>query len=223
MTIMTTTPYFTDVQLRDELELAAANAGGPSERALARAERRIRGVVEQYTGQTFSSEAAVKTVYGGGDSKLRLPERLASLNSVTGPYTLVNADSTPNGNLYEIRGDGFFLNVKMDAYGAVDQIYTNPIRNPDISYGLRAWTPDAAYTVDGIWGYTEIPESVQEAVLILIEDYLDPDSEYRERYLNTVRAADWNLVYHDNAYRGTGNATADALLQPYIRWSMTVV
>ena len=218
---MTTTPYFTISQIRDELELDPTT--GPSDRVLTRAERRIRGVVEAYTGQSFGREEAVKSVYGLGDSKLRLPARLASLNSITGPYTLVTADASPNGSLYEIRGDGNFLNVKRDAYGISDVIYTNPIRNPDVEYGLRAWPDGAVYSVDGVWGYEEVPEDVQEAILILIEDYLDPDSEYRERYLQTVRAADWNLVYHDNAYRGTGNATADALLQPYIRWSMTVV
>jgi hypothetical protein len=41
------------------------------------------------------------------------------------------------------------------------------------------------------------------------------DHKYRDKYLQSIKMGDWRIQFHDLAFNGTGNATADKLLLDY--------
>lgn len=238
-----TTPYASVDEIRDALGKDEARF---LDGELNRAERRIRGIVNSFTGQEFGRVDGTKKVTGAGDVQLRLPDRLSSLTRIEGVNTLVNYQRDASGNLvwayspdypgddsrrvlvpidngplYDIRGDGFYLGLAAPLPQTYS--YTNPIRDPDSMWQGGGFRENSPYYVTGIWGYESVPSDVKEATLILIEDALCPDSEYRDRYVDNYKAADWRVEYSDRAFRGTGSVMADQLLEPYRRWSMTVI
>lgn len=207
------TPYADIEEIRDALGPEEINF---TDAQLAQAERRIRGIVNKYTNQEFGKSVETIKVVGAGDNQLRLPKRLVSINTLGGAGVL------PNPDFYAIRGDGWYLGYSTTP-PLTDVIYTNPIHDPDSVWANGGFKENFVYTVSGTWGYESVPTEVKEATLVLIEDALCPDSEYRDRYLDNVRAADWRVEYSDRAFRGTGSVMADQLLDGYRRWSMTVI
>lgn len=224
-TVNVTTPLYADIdEIRDAL---GADEERFTDAQLATAERRIRGVINKYTNQDFGRQEGTKKIVGTGESQLRLTDRLAVLTNISGPNVLVNYSQDnqlaviDNGSFYDVRGDGYFIGVATSIYGSY--AYTNPIRDPDSTWDSGGFIENASYFVTGVWGWESVPSDVKEAALILIEDALCPDSEYRDRYVGNYKAADWRVEYSDRAFRGTGSVMADQLLDSYRRWSMTVI
>lgn len=186
-----------------------------SEAKFKRAERKVRHVIDTFTGQNFGQYRGALRVFGRGDSQLILPRPLLEINSVDdGVRSLA-------GGIYGVYGDGFFLGIGENR-GDGDWVFTNVIRDPS-EYFRRPFLDNVAYTIDGVWGYRSVPSEINQAALILIEQALCPDSVYRDRQLKSVRAADWRLEYAPGAFRGTGSLEADALLESYRRYQMTVI
>lgn len=194
---------------------------------LAELENNVRLSIEAYTGQKFGYEVGTKFVTGTGEKKISLPMRLAKLNSISGG---------PAG-YFGISGDGYSLYIHNK-----NLLYTKEAPPEDYADN-KVWTgtglsggviyvPDSywrqfrvgtTYGIDGEWGWTAVPDDVQEAALLLANDYACGDNLYRDRYLEAIKSGDWNLTFNLGAYRGTGNARADALLEKYRRTNMVVI
>lgn len=208
------TPYAEVDEIREALGVSNTLF---TDAELRRAERRVRGVIEGYTGQSFGRYIGTRTVRGAGDTQLKLSDRLVSIDTLAGAYVI------PDPTYYDVRGGGYYIGTTVPYPEDGDLVFTEVIRDPDSMYKNHVFRDNVVYTITGVWGWESVPTAVKDAALLLIEDSLDPDSEYRERYGAIVRAADWTFEYHDKAYDGTGNATADRLLEPFKRWSMTVI
>jgi hypothetical protein len=166
-----------------------------------------RKIIEKHTGQSFGYEVGAKMVTGTGEKKIALPARLARLTSV---------DPGPVGGYFTVSSDGWNLYIQSVNFLSIKEAPPEEfIDNVTMVSGV-IYVPDtywkkfrygASYTVTGEWGYELVPQ----------------DSLYRERYLNTVKAADWALGYNPGAFRGTGNARADQLLEPYRREGMVII
>lgn len=182
-------------------------------------ERRVRRTIERICGQRFAPVKDVITLRGSGDTFIRLPKRLISIESVadvrTGisyPWFAVGADGwTLEKNMQYSLGDW----PKADVDGVDGLTVTGPIFNPYDSISSYIWRKGLSWTVTGVWGWEYVPEAVAEAALILIESELCPDATYRNRYLTSMRAADWRFDISRAAFAGTGNVIADQLLADY--------
>lgn len=205
------TPYVTVDEIRDAL----GSMPVMTDTELKRVERRIRGVIENYTGQKFGRYTGTYRIQATGDDNLNLPSRLINLTGIAGGYFSDVAS-------YDTRGDGWYLAVKRPVYS--DGIYTSTdvIRYPG-SYMKRPWQDNAWYTLTGEWGYEDVPTNVKEAALILIEDLICPDSEYRDRYVTLVKTAEFTYQYTPGAFRGTGSVIADQLLEDFRRTNLVVI
>ena len=210
--VTVSTPYADIEEIRDALGADEMNF---SDSQLSQAERRIRNIVNKYTQQEFGKSGEALQILGTGETTLRLPKRLLSID------TLAGANVYPSPDYYAVRGDGWYLGLNTTPPTG-ELAYANPIRDPGSQLRL-GFLENYVYTIDGTWGYESVPTDVKEATLILIEDALCPDSEYRDRYVDNYKAADFRVEYSDRAFRGTGSVMADQLLEPYRRWSMTVV
>lgn len=187
-------------------------------------ERAIRHTIQAYTGQAFGKRQEVIRVTATGDQKLKLPYRLITINSVTDVYYSTALDLTQ----YGVYGDGWFFGHNPqpddDAYEPwnviPDTTAGNVIVVPSFTY-LGAFKQDWRYDIDGVWGYDAVPEEVQVAAKILVNDYSANGSAWRDRYVEAISSGDWSMDFNPGAYLGTGNAKVDNLLEPFkkIGWS----
>jgi len=190
-----------------------------SDEEAADVERAVRYIIQAHTGQFFGKFVGKKAITGNGEPYLRLPMRLIGLNTV-------------NGNTYwndalALRGSGWYLQAKshgvptiradFDGWHEDPWGYSNkaPIVAP-YSKVLFNFIKNAEYVIDGTWGWNSVPAAVQEAARLLINDYACSDSQYRDRFLTSMTAADWRIQFHEGAFSNTGNVRANQLLAEYV-------
>lgn len=211
--ITVVTPYVAISTLTDLFGAELSNE------EIIRAERAVRNVINAHCGQTFGRFTGVKQAVGTGENTLALPARLISFSEIT--------TTTPGLDLYgsfDISGDGWYIKPRTfgaEGYNIKAEHSDYPvgvngvIYNP---YGRRAgiFPRDIRYSIDGVWGYEYVPEAVQEAATLLVNDYAGPDSAYRDRYLESLTSPDWRIQFHSGAFQRTGNVRADQLLSDYV-------
>jgi hypothetical protein len=213
------TPYVTADEITEAIPDISSYAT-PAE--IVRVERRIRGVIETYTGQKFGRFVGRRQIIGAGESQLKLPERLVSLTDIAGSNVLFDSTGHAASGFYSVRGDGWYLGVS-EPTPEGDYAFENVIRDPDSMWNRGGFRDNIVYTVDGVWGYDEVPTGVKEAALIMIEEALCPQAVYRERYLKAISGDGWRYEFVGAAYSGTGNVIADQLLEEYRRTAITVI
>jgi hypothetical protein len=131
---------------------------------------------------------------------------------------------------FAIRGEGWFLGGKPGAYWTIKDAppedvlddFNNVIYAPGV-IKKRDFAYTSVYSITGDWGYESVPYPVVQAARLLISDYACQDSSYRDRYLESIKAADWRMQFTQAAYDGTGNLKADQLLNPYKLSNMVVI
>jgi hypothetical protein len=187
--------------------------------ALARTvEQAVRHIIQAHTGQSFGRYVGSKSVTGSGENSLRLPSRVISLKSINGSVYAVHGVA--------VRGNGWYLQSKSrdvptiradwDGWNEATA-YTSgvPIAAPNHK-SLMAFHRHQEYLIDGVWGWNSVPAAVSEAAKLLINDYACADSNYRDRFLTSMTAADWRIQFHDGAFTNTGNVRANQLLSAYV-------
>jgi hypothetical protein len=179
-------------------------------------ERLVRKIIEAFTGQTFGFREGSIKVYGNGDNVLLSDQRIISLDA--GGYRVVNngygveAISTWPG---EIRVDSF---EETEEYvSAVGVITTSAYPN------IRVWRDNVPYKIFGKFGWQSVPDDVKQAALILAGMFSCDETTWRDRYIKSIRAADWRFDFGSGAYAGTGSLNADQLLAKYIVGRMAVI
>ncbi len=82
---------------------------------------------------------------------------------------------------------------------------------------------DYPFEITGDWGYKSVPAPVKEAARLLVNDYACSEQLYRDRYLESIKAADWRLQFSSRAWEYTGNVRADQLLSEYVILDWAVI
>lgn len=85
------------------------------------------------------------------------------------------------------------------------------------------WRDDYPFKITGDWGYPSVPNPVKEAARLLINDYGCREAAYRDRYLQSMKAADWRLQFTSRSWEYTGNVRADQLLSEYVLLDWAVI
>jgi len=190
---------------------------------LAELENSVRVFIESYTGQSFGYEIGKHSVIGNGEKKIALPKRLIRATTISGGPA--GWFTTSNNGWYLYIGNKNLLTTKeappeeyIDNYHYMTK---GVIVVPDTYW--KQFRVGARYDITGEWGYYTVPEDVQEATMLLANDYACGDNLYRERFLESIKAGDWNMVFNVGAYRGSGNVRADQLLEPYRRQGMVII
>jgi hypothetical protein len=180
------------------------------------AEASARYIIQAYTGQSYGSFTGAISVTGNGDSTLRLPRRLISLDSIN--------DNTVLPEWVSLRGGGWFLVSQMVGAPTVradfDGWHQNPWSGvitppPRWARNLVGFGYGLEFIINGKWGWDDVPPAVVEAAKLLINDYACGDSLYRDRFIETITGPDWQMQFNDGAYTSTGNVRADQLLADY--------
>lgn len=214
------TPYVSVERVRDrypddDIIQALYAAGGEQ---LRDAEKTVRYIINSFVGQSFSLEPNITyEVLGRGLKELYLPKRLARLTSITDLDGRVYQGQIDAFTSFSIRrGDDTLL---YSAYTDGQTLYGVPIG----ARGRSGRWGDGVYRVTGDWGWTFVPQEVEEAATMLVKDSFNPDSKYFEMYVDNIRASDWRMEFAKTGDRTTGNAKADLLLSRFHTGNWTLI
>lgn len=138
-------------------------------------------------------------------------------------------DGVFNNNIYDDSDDGF--NPGYNGAGQLVDPTLTPVSArsggvtvaPGASGRSTPWKNDYPFKITGDWGYKTVPANVKEAARLLVNDYACSEIAYRDRYLESIRAADWRLQFSSSAWEYTGNARADQLLSEYVILDWAVI
>jgi hypothetical protein len=173
-------------------------------------EKAVRHIINAHCGQTFGHFVGTKKVYGRGSQVLQLPAHLISLTSVN--------DVTDSQRLV-LHDDGWrlFYYPWGLPYGYEQGLYlTGGVMHDPTRWEYGWWENGISYSVDGEWGYKATPAQVAEAAKLLVNDYACGDTQYRDRFLTSMTAADWRIQFNNGAFLNTGNVRANQLLADYV-------
>lgn len=192
------------------------------------AEKYARKLIELYTTQFFYPYYDTHVAYGYGSDILPLPFKLNELTQLYENDVLIYDSEDPTVTwLYTpiITESGFGIRVNKNDM-ADGLVYSANGLVPPTIYDQNysgAFKKEYRYVVKGKFGWTSVPDNVEEACIILINDFFNKDLAWRNRYVKKIQTFDWTFEYMEDAHRGTGNYYADMLLQPYVLSGMIVV
>ena len=192
-----------------------------SDAEIKRVERKVRSVIEAYTGQYFGKYTGTLPALGTGQLTLPLGKRVLSVDSIS------SSNGSWAGTSLAVTDEGWSLGYLNKGWIAVDTIAEGDVYRSgpvitDPAFSLR-FVKGQTYSVKGTFGYDYVPFDVKEAARALINDYACMESLYRERYISDIRAADWRFAFGPGAFMGTGNIVADQILIGYQRNIMAVI
>jgi len=224
------TPYANILEAIEDLGLGSdpSDPNYKTYHELEMAEKYARKVIENYCNQSFYLYNDVQIAYGSGADLLPLPFKLYQLHELYGnDILLVDNINGINNWIYEpiISETGFGLRV--DRTENIDNVVysANGLVPPTVNdnYGYGAFGKDIRYRVQGKFGWDKVPDNVEQACIQLMGDYFSKDKLWTNKYLKSIQTFDWQFEYNSDAYRGTGNAYADQLLNPYVVNGMVVI
>jgi hypothetical protein len=230
------TPYLTVAQARAVLEDETL-----SDEEVMEIEQAVRYIINAHCGQSFGKRTKDVVVVGAGESALALPERLMEITGLKTLSAVLNPSATwiiADGwylkkKYYDAIGDIENDSLYWDGEGVYD-FDESPLEAPHGlghtrdryghgkiisapgSFSGAKWKDDYPFTISGTWGYASVPRPVVEAAKLLLNDYACSEQAYRDRYLESIKSADWRLQFNEQAYLHTGNVRADQLLNDYV-------
>ena len=192
------------------------------------AERYARKQIEAYTGQKFYLYDDSFSVYGSDSDTLVLPEKIYELHKLyINDILLIDTLADPDINNWNydigIAESGFSLRLNR-ATMLDNTVYTaNGMVPPTIHDGDGIFKLGYRYTVQGRFGYAEVPNEVELAAIELMRDYFSNDNAWRNKYIGELSTFDWNFKYTGGAHSGTGNLYVDTLLDDYVVSKIVII
>jgi hypothetical protein len=217
------TPYANMSDIWEDLNLGTdvSDPNYKSYHDIQMAEKYARKLIEAFTAQYFYLYDEAQIVYASGADILPLPFKINQIHELyENDVLLVDNINGVNNWLYSpiISESGYGIRVnRQDTMDNV--VYTaNGLVPPSyLDYGSGgAFKNDYRYTVQGRFGWSSVPDNVEEACIILIKQFFEKDTAWRNKYVKNISAFDWKFEFMEDAHRGTGNLYADQLLLPYV-------
>lgn len=196
------TPVFT----QSELVAHDPDFGSLSAAQVKRLEALVRQIISTYCNQKFELEYGVSRLVRTSPISWRSSKRVVSIADAVysiGPdhYSVYNLDT------YTSKGYNVKIPIEAEAY-------------------IEGWHPSSIQivkVVEGSFGWIAVPEEVRTAALALAESFSCDESLWRERYIKSIRAADWRFDYSEQTFASTGSLLADQLLAPFVKMEYSIV
>ena len=217
------TPYANMADVWEDLNLGTdpSDPNYKTYHEIQMAEKYARKLIEGFTAQYFYLYDESQIVYGSGSDILPLPFKVYEIHELYENDVLLvdNINEVNNWTFApQISESGFGIRVNRQNF-LDNTVYTaNGLVPPsinDTNYQY-AFKKDARYAVQGRFGWSSVPDNVEEACIILIKQFFEKDTAWRNKYVKNISAFDWRFEYMEDAHRGTGNLYADQLLLPYV-------
>jgi hypothetical protein len=174
-------------------------------------ERIARYIIDSHTGP-FTYMRKTKEFIGDGSDQLLLDETINSLYKVYENEQLMY-DSTIENNEVEYK-----INKQLNAIVVDIPEGTNRINYPKV-WRDRFLDIDFfdgyEYLIDGDYGWRVIPQDIQEACQLLIQDIVDDNLRYINKYIESFDNDDFKIKFSKNWTSTTGNRIVDRILEKY--------
>jgi hypothetical protein len=170
-------------------------------------ERRVRKVIEKFTGQKFGPYVGKsQEIQGDGGDTLALPVRCTALTSVQTVFGDTLTD------VVELGGDSdWYVRYKATLHAPYRDI------KRDIYWrGHDFFKKNMFYVVTGNWGWEYVPNDVVEASKLLLADGFGDLNDLRKHGINRAQLGDFEYYLNADQWGTTGNTEADLLLSPYV-------
>jgi hypothetical protein len=223
------TPYVDVEQAVDALNLGS-DSSDPNYRTyneILDAERWARRAIENYTGQQFYLYDDTQVVYGSGADLLPLPYKIHEVHDLTQNDVML-VDYLNNVNNWnqdlKISETGFGIRVNRATMLDNTVYVANGMVPPSINDTTNGvFIKGYTYRVHGRYGWEYVPAEVELACIELMRDYFSKDKNWRNKYITSLQAFDWNFEYSSDTYKGTGNVYVDQILSAYVLNQMVVI
>jgi len=214
------TPYFSKADL---IAYSTIFASMTDQQAV-NLERLVRSVINKVTSQDFGSKSGSVISYGTGDSILLLPEhceQFISLAYSNNPTVLLDSEYRLLNKGYGIEQVGIDngYTIKVPAY---EEQFGNQVITP-YYFLVDRFKDNIGYQVNGVFGYSSVPDDVVLAALILAEALSHDETTWQDRYVGSIKAADWAIEFNGGRFGGTGNAKVDLILSKYIQNRISII
>jgi hypothetical protein len=180
-----------------------------------------RSIIDTYTEDGFYNHKSIYQVLGNGTDYLPVWRDANRVLKVYENNVLIyDIDSTTNEHEYRITLDNSAI-VRVET-GQTSSVASSVIKFPtargDLAFGLsRVGTfplnYDYLFVLDE--GYRAIPQDVDAAVKILIEDIKCGKLNYYEKYITSYSTDQFKMQFDSKFLEGTGNAIVDKMLEKY--------
>jgi hypothetical protein len=182
---------------------------------IASVEKIARTIIDGYTGQKFGTYYGSQEVFGLGSDACELTEKMLTLDQVwENDILLVDNTQNPVYNTFgfklEITPTGRAIRIINQGW---DVRYDNQM-DPTILYYGR-FRSGSRYKFQGQIGYKYVPEDIKLAAMLLSNDILANDYNWRNKYLQKVDLSEISFEMAKGAFNGTGNITVDNILDQY--------
>lgn len=185
------------------------------------AEKYARKLIESFTAQFFYLYDERQVVYGSGSDILPLPFKIYEIHELyENDVLLIDTINDVNNWMYSPIISESTYGIRVNRQSLMDNLIysSNGLTPPSYmdSNPSGAFQKDYRYAVQGRFGWSSVPDNVEEACIILIKQFFEKDTAWRNKYVRNISAFDWKFEYMEDAHRGTGNLYADQLLLPYV-------
>ena len=182
------------------------------------AERTVRYIIENYTGQRFGPYVDKSlVVQGDGGDSLVLPLRIMALTSVVDSWGEDVTDFMMIGPNHdeiiqyqpEFRPGGWDFDTKRDIF----------------SYGSEIFSHRKDFTITGDFGWEYVPPEVTQAAMLLVQDALGGTevAELRKQGVIEAQLGDFRVKLNADQWGTTGNVQADSLLGRFINYGIELI
>ena len=187
------------------------------------AEKLARTIIDGYTMQTFGRYYGTQEQIGIGSDSIELTEKMISLKKVyENGLLVVDNTVTPKVNSFgfevEISPTGKAIRIVNPGW---DIRYDNQV-DPTIMY-YGKFRDQARYKFEGDIGYKYVPEDIKMAAMLLVNDIISNDFNWRNKYLKKVNLSEISFEMAGGAFNGTGNIAVDNILDLYRNLNMMVI
>jgi hypothetical protein len=177
-------------------------------------ERLARYIIDSQT-QGFPFTRKEKEVIGNGTDYLPIDEKIYKIYKVYDNQEL-QYDSTLSASVnlvtYEITKDGTSI-TNVDDEPAENKVNYKVVWRE--RYLDSAFSEGSEYRIDGDFGWKVVPQDIQEACEMLIQDIQSDNLKYINRYIESFDNEDFKIKFAKNPTTGTGNMFVDKILEKY--------
>jgi len=187
------------------------------------AEKLARTIVDGYTGQKFRSYTGFQEVIGIGSDSIELTEKILKIDQFyENDQLMIDYTQNPVYNIFEYDLTITPTNFGVRLYRPEWDISYEGGYDPTILYYGR-FRDRSRYRFVGLMGYQYVPEDIKIATILLVNDILSNDYNWRVKYLSKVDLSEISFEMHKGAFNGTGNLNVDNILDQYRHVNIVII
>lgn len=182
-------------------------------------ERKARYFLQSHIGIDFTKEYNSMVVYGNNSDILSLPTPLIQLDKIYEDDILIyDMVSSASVNELDFNLEASLSRTRIKIINTEDEFERAVQEFPEVHVlpydGV--FKKDCQYKITGVWGYQYVPNEIEQATALLVEDYLCNDFNIRNKNISKLSNDSYDLTYASNAGTGTGNLLVDKLISPWL-------